>query len=137
MTSYGDVPPEVLDQLRPICQAFPESYEEPAWAGVRWRVRQRTFAYTLTVDPGHQRSYARAAAVDRPTCVLTFRAGGDELRALLAAGPPFFAAPWPADAVGLRLDGVVDWEEVAELLTESYCLLAPRKLAARVDRPAG
>jgi hypothetical protein len=27
--------------------------------------------------------------------------------------------------------------EVAELLTESYCVLAPRALVARVDRPSG
>jgi hypothetical protein len=31
----------------------------------------------------------------------------------------------------------VDWDEVEELVTESYCLLAPAKLAARVDRPEG
>jgi hypothetical protein len=29
----------------------------------------------------------------------------------------------------------VDWDEVAELLTESYCILAPKKLAALVVRP--
>jgi hypothetical protein len=34
------------------------------------------------------------------------------------------------------IDAGVDWDEVAELLTESYCLLAPRKLVALVDRPA-
>ena len=28
-----------------------------------------------------------------------------------------------------------DWAEVAELLTESYCVLAPKKLVALVDRP--
>jgi hypothetical protein len=35
------------------------------------------------------------------------------------------------------LDAGVDWDEVAELVTDSYCLLAPVKLAARVDRPEG
>jgi hypothetical protein len=34
------------------------------------------------------------------------------------------------------LDEATDWVEVAELLTESYCLLAPKKLTAQVDRPA-
>jgi hypothetical protein len=28
-----------------------------------------------------------------------------------------------------------DWAEVAELVTESYCFLAPKKLLALVDRP--
>ena len=29
-----------------------------------------------------------------------------------------------------------DWTEIAELLTESYCLLAPKKLVALVARPS-
>jgi hypothetical protein len=33
------------------------------------------------------------------------------------------------------LDAAVDWDEVAELLTESYCVLAPKKLGELVDRP--
>jgi hypothetical protein len=28
-----------------------------------------------------------------------------------------------------------DWSEVTELVTESFCLMAPKKLAALVDRP--
>jgi hypothetical protein len=36
--------------------------------------------------------------------------------------------------VGLVLDGSVGWDEVAELLTESYCVLAPKRLAALVSR---
>jgi hypothetical protein len=28
-----------------------------------------------------------------------------------------------------------DWDEVAELVTDSYCLLAPQRLVARVARP--
>lgn len=29
----------------------------------------------------------------------------------------------------------VDWDEVGELLTDSYCVPAPKKLVALVDRP--
>jgi len=29
----------------------------------------------------------------------------------------------------------LDWGEVAELVTESYCVLAPKKLVALVERP--
>ena len=36
----------------------------------------------------------------------------------------------------MLLDGDVDWNEVAELLTESYCVQAPKGLAEKVDRPA-
>ncbi|MFC0097316.1 MmcQ/YjbR family DNA-binding protein [Micromonospora marina] len=137
MTGPGDVPPEHLDRLRPVCLGLPETYEEAAWVGVRWRVRGRTFAHVLTVDPGHQAAYARAAATDEPVCVMTFRSPGDEIAGLLAAGPHFFKPDWAADVVGLRLDADTDWIEVAELLTESYCVLAPKKLVALVDGPPG
>ena len=33
------------------------------------------------------------------------------------------------------LEADTDWDEVRELLIESYCLLAPRKLIALIDRP--
>ncbi|SCL30381.1 YjbR protein [Micromonospora rhizosphaerae] len=103
--------------------------------GTRWRIRKRTFAHVLTVDPDHQAAYARAAATDQPLCVLTFRSPGDEIAGLIAGGHPFFKPGWGADVVGMVLDNGVDWDEVAELLTESYCVLAPKRLAALVDRP--
>jgi hypothetical protein len=135
MTGPADVSPEILDRLRPICLGLPETYEEPAWVGTRWRIRQRTFAHVLTVDPDHQAAYAWAANTDEPLCVMTFRSPGDELDALVNSGPPFFKPGWGADVVGIVLAGAIDWEEVAELLTESYCVLAPKRLAARVPRP--
>jgi len=131
------VPPEVLDHLRPICLGLPETYEELAWVGVRWRVRKRTFAHVLIASPDHQMAYTRAASTDEPICVMTFRAPGDEIAGLVTGGYPFFRPGWGADVVGIVLDDDVDWDEVAELLTDSYCVLAPKKLAALVDRPPG
>lgn len=104
--------------------------------GVRWRVRKRTFAHVLTVDPDHQMAYARAAGTDEPVCVLTFRSPVDEIQSLVAGGHPFFKPGWGADVLGLVVDDGLDWDELAELLTESYCRLAPRKLVARVAPPA-
>ena len=43
----------------------------------------------------------------------------------------------PKGWVGVRLDvGRVDWDEVAEMIVESYCLIAPARLAARVNLSA-
>ena len=139
------VPAEVLAGVRSICLALPEAYEEEAWAGVRWRIRTRTFAHVLLVAEGWPPVYARAAApampADGPAVVLTFRSAGPELDVLRHGGPPFFAPPWRADEVGMVLPAVlpaaVDWDEIAELLTESYCALAPKTLARRVERPGG
>ena len=147
MTSGGpdaapsDAPPEVsagvLDRLRPVCMALPDAFEEPAWVGIRWRVRTRTFAHVLRVDSGWPPAYARAAGNDGPLTVLMFRSSGPELDVLRRSGRPFFAPPWRDDEVGMVLGADTDWDEVAELLTESYCTQAPRSLAARVERPPG
>jgi hypothetical protein len=56
---------------------------------------------------------------------------------LRQAGPPFLALGWGRDAMGIVLDETTDWDEVREVVTESYCAMAPRKLVALVDRPDG
>jgi hypothetical protein len=132
-----DVPTEVLAALRSVCLGLPEAYEEPAWVGTRWRVRKATFAHVFVVDSDSPPILARAASGAGPTTVVTFRSSGPELVALSNAGPPFAHAGWGRDVIGLALDDDTDWTEVAELLTESYCVLAPKKLQALVDRPAG
>jgi hypothetical protein len=131
-----EVASDVLARLRHVCLALPEAYEEDAWVGTRWRIRGRTFAHVLAVEAGWPPAYARAAGSDGPATVLTFRSSSPELDALRGGGHPYFAPPWRADEVGMVLEVGVDWGEVRELLTESYCALAPRRLAAIVDRPA-
>lgn len=120
-----DVPADVERRLRRLCLGLPDAYEEHAWVGTRWRVRKRTFVHVLGVDD----------PVDGAHVVMTFRAAGEELEALRHAGPPFRVLGWGRDAMGLTLDAATDWDEVAELVVESYCVLAPRKLVALVDRP--
>jgi hypothetical protein len=128
-------PDRVVGRLRSICLALPEAYEEPAWVGVRWRVRSRTFGHVLSIDQGWPPAYARAAATDGPAHVLMFRSTGAELEALRSAGAPFFSTPWRRDEIGVALTDRTDWVEIAELVTESYCTQAPRRLVALVDRP--
>jgi hypothetical protein len=52
-------------------------------------------------------------------------------------GHPFFRPGWGTNVMGMVLDEATSWDEVAELLTESYCIMAPKKLVALVDRPPG
>ncbi len=135
MTEYADVQPEIITRLRTMCLRLPEAYEEPAWVGTRWRIRNRTFAHVLFVDSGWPPAYARAAADDGPITVVMFRSSGAELEVLRNTGRPFFAPVWRSDEVGMVLDEPVDWEEVAELVTDSYRILAPPSLAKLVDQP--
>ena len=124
-----------VDHVRRLCLALPEVVEEQAWVGTRWVVRKRNVAHVVAIDAGWPPAYARALGSDGPAVVLTFRSSGPELDALTAAGLPFFKPVWFPDIVGLVLDDDTDWDEVAELVTDSYCLLAPRRLAALVERP--
>ncbi len=126
MTEYADVPPDIIARLRSVCLGLPETVEQQAWAGTRWRIRTRTIAHVLTVD-----------SAAGPVTTMTFRSSGPELDALTHAGHPFYRPGWGSDVVGMIIDDGVDWDEVTELVTESYCLLAPKKLAALVDRPTG
>ncbi len=135
MSDHPPVSEDLLARLRACCSAFPEVVEEPAWVGTRWRVRTKAFAHVLMLTDGWPPVYAEAAGVDGPACVLTFRSRGAELELLTHAPRPFFKPVWFPDIVGLLLDDATAWDEVSELLTESYCALAPQQLAALVDRP--
>lgn len=123
-TEYADVPPEVVDGLRSICLSLPETAENQAWAGTQWRIRKRPFAHVLAVD-----------FADGPVTVMTFRSSGPELAALRSTGHPVFRLTWGTNAVGMVLDDAIDWHDVTELLIESYCIQAPKKLVELVDRP--
>ncbi len=137
MAERPDVPAETVAALRTVCLGLPDAYEEQAWVGTRWRIRTQTFAHVLVIDSGWPPAYARAAGSDGPVTVLTFRSSGAELDALANAGHPFFKPVWFPDIVGMVLEDDVDWDEVAELVTESYCALAPRRLAELVHRGYG
>lgn len=121
-----DVPDDIERRVRSICLALPDAYEEPAWVGTRWMVRKRTFAHVLGIETPDE----------RPFVVMVFRAAGEELDVLRHSGHPFFAMSWGRGAIGMVLEADTDWEETQELLAESFCTLAPKKLVALVDRPA-
>lgn len=114
--------------------ALPDAYEEDAWTGVRWRVRNKTFAHVAVSQEGYLSAYRDLTGVTRPTTVLTFRSAGEELHALTHMGPPFYKPPWSPTVVGMVLDDGTDWREVAELVIESYRCCAPAKLTRQLDR---
>ena len=125
---------DVVARIAPTALALPDAYEEDAWTGVRWRVRSKTFAHVLVAQEGYTSAYRDITGVAEPTTVLTFRSTGAELLALTHSGPPFYQPPWSPTVVGMVLDGNTDWDEVAELVTESYRFCAPQKLRNRLDR---
>ena len=128
---------EVVARLGRTALTLPEAYEEDAWTGIRWRIRTKTFAHVMVAQPGFESSFRDVTGVADPTTLLTFHAIGDELLALVHAGMPFYKPPWSPTIVGLVIDDDTDWAEVADLVTESYRVCAPQKLARLLDEPAG
>ena len=115
------VPATIVTRVRAACAHLPEVEEEHPYAAVRWRIRGRTLADLKSRE-----------ADDQLITYVTFHAR-DELEDLLAIGEPFHPG-WGPGLVAMVLtdDDATDWHEVRELLTESYRLLAPKKLVAQL-----
>ncbi|WP_141014261.1 MmcQ/YjbR family DNA-binding protein [Nocardioides sambongensis] len=114
-----DVPLVWVERLRGILAELPRCEEEAAWTGVRWRVGNATVAHVF----GGEDQLFR----------ITFRAEAGEVMAFAHLGEPYFRVG--GNAVGMVLDEETDWVELTELLTDSYCIQAPERLAAQVARP--
>src|SRR4028118_1933445 len=91
---------DVVARVAATALALPDAYEEDAWTGVRWRVRNKTFAHVLVAQKGYTSAYRDLTGVTDPTTVLTFRSSGDALLALTHAGPPFYQPPCSPTAAG-------------------------------------
>jgi hypothetical protein len=128
---------DVVARLGTTALALPEAYEEDAWTGIRWRIRAKTFAHVMVAQDGFESSFRDVTGVSRPTTVLTFHATGDELLALVHMGMPFYKPPWSPTIVGMVIDDDTAWADVADLVTESYRLCAPKKLARLLDLASG
>jgi hypothetical protein len=76
---------------------------------------------------------AREGRAGRLVPLLVLRAAADEREALLSTGHPFYPSRAGDDRLVVVLTGSTDWEEIRELVTESYRILAPKKLPAQLD----
>ena len=119
-----------LVRLTKICLALPETSRTRTGDHASFLVRKKTFAYFLDNHHG-----------DGIVAVCGKVALGENAERV-AADPEHYYIPayiGPRGWVGLRLDvgkaADIDWDEVTELVTGSYRLVAPKRLAAlAVDR---
>ena len=123
------MPDRRLARLSRICLSLPEAVREDKGQHAAFLVRKKIFSYYL--NDHHGDGIVSVACKALP----------GENAALAAAQPArFYLPPYigPRGWIALRLDrGAVDWEEVAELVTGSYRLTAPRSLGASVRLRAG
>jgi hypothetical protein len=115
-----------LVRFTKICLALPEATRCVYGQHAAFQVRKKTFAWFLNDHHGD--------GIVGVTCKVL---PGDNT-ALAAAQPDRFYIPayiGPKGWVALRLDvGEVDWEEVTELVSGSYRMVAPKGLVAQLTR---
>ncbi len=113
-----------LAALTKICLALPQTTCEKQGSHAAFRTGKKVFAYYLNDHHGD--------GIVSVCC----KAGPGDNAALTAARPDRFYLPayiGPRGWVGLRLDaGEIDWEEVAELVRDSYRRTASKKLAGLI-----
>ena len=130
MSAPVEVPKEIVGRVCALCLALPEvtvRVDEP-------RSSARSTAQSFDI---RRRSFCLLVAVlgttGKPAPLLVLRVDPDDREALLSSGHPFFASRAGRDRIGILLTDDTDWEEIRELVTESYRLLAPNKLTALLD----
>jgi YjbR len=131
MTAPVAVPKNVGERIRALCLALPEVTVriDQSQTGTRstaqsFDIRRRSFCLLVAIE----------SSTGKSVPLLVLRADPDEREALLSIGHPFFVPRRAGrDRIGVWLTDHTDWEEIRELVTESYRVLAPKKLTALLD----
>jgi hypothetical protein len=116
-----------IQRVRAICLALPEVEERPFGGHTAPAFRVRDKLFVMTSEDGTS---------------MTLKAPRGAQQVLVASEPARFFVPkyvGPKGWVGVRLDlrKAPDWGEMAEMIAESFCLTAPKRLAALVVDPPG
>ncbi|WP_117215768.1 MmcQ/YjbR family DNA-binding protein [Allorhizocola rhizosphaerae] len=115
---------ERVDRLRALCLALPEVSERLSHGEPTWFIRGKKTFVTLA-DHHHDDRFGFWCAAEP---------GAQE--ALVASDPSrYFRPPYVGHRgwLGVYLDVPVDWDEIAELVTDAYRAVAPKKLSALLD----
>ena len=112
-----------MPRLRAECLALPEAHEVEAWGEPTFRVRNRMFATYASAASHH--GAGRPAAWIKATPI-------NQSMMVTARPDRFFVPPYvgPSGWIGVWLDRRPPWREVAELLRDGYCQVAPKRLLA-------
>jgi predicted DNA-binding protein (MmcQ/YjbR family) len=115
--------PDHLAELRRICFALPEATEQETWESATFRVRGKIFAMT-SGDTTRSEVWCKAGIGVQEMLI------ADDARRFFS--PPYVG---PKGWIGIRFDDETDWDEVSDLIEESYRLVAPKRLIAQLPGP--
>jgi hypothetical protein len=110
----------ILERLRKICLALPETSERPSHGAPTFFVREkRPFVMVLTDHHGDGRFAIWCAA---PAGVQALLVENDSDK--------FFVPPYVGHRgwLGVRLDRTIDWDELAGIAEDAFAEVAPAKL---------
>ena len=115
-----------LHRLRELCLALPETTERLSHGEPTWFVREKT-TFVTSADHHHDD-------------VLGFWcAAPDGAQGMLVSSAPdrFYVPPYVGHRgwLGVRLDGEIDWDEIADIVEDAYRTVAPKRLVAELDNP--
>jgi predicted DNA-binding protein (MmcQ/YjbR family) len=114
----------VYERFREICLALPETTE----------VFVETWGHpTFRVGP-KQKMFASCSGPDAERQGFGMKVEKAHQAALVETDPRYRVAAYVGKHGWIDVDasGDVDWDEIRELVTESYCLNAPKRLAKEV-----
>ena len=118
--------PDARGRISAICESLPEVEVQDEGKHVGFRVRRKRFAWYLEDHHGDGRVSLHCKV----------ETGANEV---LATSSPdrYFIPPYlgPRGWIGFWLDvPTLDWGEAAELIVDSYRLVAPKRLADLVEK---
>jgi predicted DNA-binding protein (MmcQ/YjbR family) len=115
-------PSKAVERLRKICLAMPEATEKLSHGEPTWFAKK---VFVMLSNHHHDDRLGFWCA-----------AAPGEQEALLQSDPErFFRPPYVGGRgwLGVYLDVPQDWGEIAELVEESYRLVAPKRLVAQLE----
>jgi hypothetical protein len=117
---------DLAEQMRAICLALPEVTERPSHGAPTWFVRGKNAFVTLWATGHHANEFPHLWCAAAP---------GAQQELIAAEPDKFFRPPYVGGRgwIGVRLDGDLDWTEIAELCQDAYRAIAPARLTAQLD----
>ena len=120
----------VRERLRGLCLGFPEVPVRLRHGAPTGFVRDKRSFVTLWEHGHHDLEFPHLWCAAAP---------GAQQELVAAAPDRFFRPPYVGHRgwLGVRLDGPLDWDELAELCQDAYRTVAPARLVAQLDTKPG
>ena len=109
----------ILDKLRKICLALPDTKETETWGKPHFRVGEKIFC---------------GCGDEHGRLVIGFKMEMSDAAAIIKI-PGVWKAPYVGHKGWVSMDPAVfgDWDEIERLIIGSYRLIAPKRTLARLD----